>query len=209
MKRANATDLVPAVISLLARAPKLGKVKSRLARHIGQAQALRVHIELLQHNLTVAIGTGLPVELVVAGDPQHPWVRRVVAQLGLPLLVQGEGDIGERMLATAQRVAKRNQSSLIIGSDCGVMSTAYLQEAADRLAAGAPIVFGPAEDGGYVVVGQREALPVAFAGISWGSELVMQQTRDALRGAGIEWEELATLWDVDTVVDLRRLRQST
>ena len=72
MKRANATDLVPAVISLLARAPKLGKVKSRLARHIGQAQALRVHIELLQHNLTVAIGTGLPVELVVAGDPQHP-----------------------------------------------------------------------------------------------------------------------------------------
>ena len=209
MKRSNLANPPPTVISLLARAPELGTVKSRLARHIGQAQALRTHIELLQHNLTVAIGTGLPVELVVAGNPQHPWLQRAVAQLELPVLVQSEGDIGERMFATARRVTERDQSSLIIGSDCGVMSVAYLQAAADTLAAGAPIVFGPAEDGGYVLVGQRRALPAAFAGVSWGSEQVMQQTRAALLGAGIEWKELATLWDVDTVADLRRLRQST
>ena len=196
------------VISLLARAPQFGTVKSRLARHVGPAQALRTHIALLTHNLLVAHSTGLPVELVVAGDTEHPWLVSLSERVRVPLLTQSDGDIGQRMLACAARVTATGRASLIIGSDCAAMSGDYLQRAASRLQDSVPMVFGPAEDGGYVLVGQNRAVPQAFADISWGTQHVMQQTRAALRQAAIEFDELETLWDVDTVADERRLRCS-
>jgi len=197
------------VLSILARAPEFGCVKSRLARHIGAPQALRVHIELLRHNLKVAREADCDVELVAAGNLQHPLLVRLAAEHNIPLLGQSDGDIGARMLATAQRQQNEGRMSLIIGSDCAVMSTDYLNMAADRLRQGARIVFGPAEDGGYVLVGQNGAVPAAFERVSWGSEYVMQQTRKSLGAAGIQWEELETLWDIDTVADLRRWRKTS
>lgn len=195
------------VLSVLARAPEFGCVKSRLARHIGAPQALRIHIELLRHNLRVARDAECDVELVAAGNLSHPLLQRLADEHDIPLLGQSDGDIGARMLAAARRQASIGRKSLIVGSDCAVMNKDYLNEAANRLRQGARILFGPAEDGGYVLVGQSRVVPAAFERVTWGSEHVMQQTREALTAAGIEWEELATLWDIDTVADLRRWRK--
>jgi glycosyltransferase A (GT-A) superfamily protein (DUF2064 family) len=64
-------------------------------------------------------------------------------------------------------------------------------------------VFGPAEDGGYVLVGAARAVD-AFSGIAWGTESVMSETRARLRAIPVSWHELPTLWDVDTPEDLAR-----
>ena len=65
---------------------------------------------------------------------------------------------------------------------------------------------GPAEDGGYVLVGLRHDTPALFEGIAWGGPLVMAQTRAQLARLGMPAIELATLWDLDRPEDLARLR---
>jgi uncharacterized protein len=69
------------------------------------------------------------------------------------------------------------------------------------------VVLGPAEDGGYFLIGARERCPDAFAGIEWSTARVLEQTRAHLRRAGLRWHELAPIWDVDEPKDLARLQQ--
>ena len=112
----------------------------------------------------------------------------------------------------------QNERVLLIGTDCLAWSGAALQAAAGALAAGAQMVFTPAEDGGYVLVGARRcgALeappPQAFREISWGSAQVLAQTRARLAALGWqpgrEWRELSSLWDIDTPQDYLRAQQA-
>jgi glycosyltransferase A (GT-A) superfamily protein (DUF2064 family) len=64
----------------------------------------------------------------------------------------------------------------------------------------------PAEDGGYVLIGMRKPLPPLFAGMSWSTSEVMDETRRRLRYHRLTWQEPMTLWDVDVPEDLPRLR---
>ncbi|RLA31853.1 MAG: glycosyltransferase, partial [Gammaproteobacteria bacterium] len=66
-------------------------------------------------------------------------------------------------------------------------------------------VLGPAEDGGYVLIGVRRLSPVLFEGVDWGSDRVLRQTRARLTALGWRWHELRMLWDVDRPEDLMRL----
>jgi glycosyltransferase A (GT-A) superfamily protein (DUF2064 family) len=97
--------------------------------------------------------------------------------------------------------------ALLIGSDCAVHSVASLNAARAALQT-VDMVFTPAEDGGYVLVGARRAHAAAFAAIfaqiEWGTEHVMQQTRERLRAAAVSWHALPTLWDIDTGEDVER-----
>jgi len=69
-------------------------------------------------------------------------------------------------------------------------------------------VFGPAEDGGYVLIGlARRPTAELFEDIAWGTATVMQETRARLARGDWRWRELALLWDVDRPEDLPRLRQ--
>ena len=97
---------------------------------------------------------------------------------------------------------------LLIGTDCPVLTPGYLQAAADALRHGADVVFGPVEDGGYMLVGLREPAAAAklglFAGIDWSTERVLAQSRERLRTAHARWHELSLLWDVDEPADWLR-----
>jgi glycosyltransferase A (GT-A) superfamily protein (DUF2064 family) len=94
--------------------------------------------------------------------------------------------------------------ALVIGTDCPVLTSAHLCVAAKSLRATDAVVL-PADDGGYVLIGMREPIAGAFAGVDWGTERVMGQTRERLAALGRRWEEPVTLWDVDRPADLERL----
>jgi glycosyltransferase A (GT-A) superfamily protein (DUF2064 family) len=68
-----------------------------------------------------------------------------------------------------------------------------------------PAVFGPAADGGYVLVGLRTPVAALFSGIEWSTARVMAQTRERLMTLGISAAELPTLHDIDEPDDLRHL----
>ena len=197
-------DLQPRLI-MLTRVPRLGQVKTRLARHIGAPAALRAHVDLLRHNAGIAAASGLTFELHAQGELTDAWFAALVRRSAATVWPQSGGDIGERMLAAA---AVSERPSLVIGSDCGGLSVDYLQQAVAKLQQ-ADVVLGPAEDGGYVLIGQNGCWPALFENVDWGSARVSEQTRRRVRGAGLRLAELPLQWDVDGVADFRRWRRST
>ena len=97
--------------------------------------------------------------------------------------------------------------TLVMGTDCPALTSAHLRQAAACLAAGDDAILVPAEDGGYVLIGLRQAHAGVFTDIDWGSGKVLQQTRRKLARLGWHWREPVRLWDVDRPEDLPRLRQ--
>lgn len=94
----------------------------------------------------------------------------------------------------------------MIGSDCAELGERHLIRAADALREGLAATLVPAEDGGYVLIGLRKAMPEVFARIDRCSERVLAQTRERLHRLHVAWHEGATLCDVDRPQDVERLR---
>lgn len=190
-----------AVIQIFARAPVPGEAKTRLIPALGADGAAALQARLLQRTLAMATRSALaPVQLWCSPDCDHAAFRDWP---GVSRHVQQGADLGERMqhaliagLETARRV-------ILIGTDCPGLDAGYLRQAIERLAEH-DVVLGPAEDGGYVLVGWRRPVDL-FAAIDWGSERVLEQTRTRLRAAGVSWHELPVLWDVDRPADVARL----
>lgn len=189
-------------VGIFARAPEPGKTKTRLIPAVGPEGAARVHVQLVQRAVQAALAAGLgPVVLWTQGDAGHPAFR------ALPTAVQRrpqpEGDLGARMHHALGRMLRLAPRALLIGSDCAVMDAALLRRAAQRLA-DAPMVYTPAEDGGYVLVGTRLDLALPFQDMPWGTDEVMDRTRACLQAAGVPWAETDPSWDIDRPEDLAR-----
>lgn len=194
-------------IVVMARAPQPGRVKTRLIPELGAEGACDLHARLLQATLAVCLASGRPVFCFTtaaldagAFDP-----ARRVHWAG-----QSGGDLGQRMQAALARLHARFARLLLVGSDCPVLDTSYLDDGFAQLARH-DFVLGPAEDGGYVLIGS--SLPSAWlgadrlAGTRFGGPHACQDTRAALTDCGT-LAELATLWDIDDGADLLRARES-
>lgn len=200
-----------AVTAIFAKTPRRGAVKTRLQPLLGEDGALSLHKSLIQfvfRNLEAA--ALCPVEFWVAvgdgsleGDSLHEDVFTSICNIK-DIYRQVEGDLGARMADCARRVLQRADSVVLVGADCPAVDGAYLQQALQHLQSGADIVFGPAEDGGYVLLGLRQVPDCLFVDMPWGSEQLMQITRERMRAAGLDWVELAPRWDVDRPEDLPR-----
>ncbi|EXI68295.1 MAG TPA: TIGR04282 family arsenosugar biosynthesis glycosyltransferase [Candidatus Accumulibacter phosphatis] len=192
-------------IAVFSRAPLPGTTKTRLIPALGAAAAARLQRRLTLRTLAVAQQAAIgSVRVWAAPDERQRFFRALHRRCGVDLRPQPAGDLGERMAAA---FADASGPLLLIGCDCPVLQPVHLVAAAAALRddAGNDAVFIPAEDGGYVLVGLRRPQPSLFAGIDWGSERVMAQTRHRLAGAGLSWLELPPLWDVDRPGDLMRL----
>ncbi len=185
-------------VFVFARAPRLGAVKRRLAREIGARAALYFHRATLLALLRV-LAAERRVRTILAQTPDRPRFR-------LPLQVarvgQGGGDLGARMQRAAARVP--HGRVVIIGCDIPDARAADVV-AAFRALGRADAVFGPAEDGGYWLVGlspRRPARP--FAAVRWSTAHALADTLANFCGRRVTF--LRTLRDVDTAQDLHGLR---
>ena len=194
-------------VAVFAKAPRPGAVKTRLAPLLGDEGAARLHERLVHHALETANAAAVgPVELWAAPDTGDAFFAACARRHGVTLRDQGPGDLGERM-ARAIGSAVAQGGMVVIGSDCPALHADDLRDAAGALATH-DVVLGPAEDGGYVLVGAARAVPPIFEGIEWGAATVLARTRERLSSAGVAWHELRTLWDVDRPEDYARLQQA-
>lgn len=194
-------------VAILARAPIPGQAKTRLIPALGADGAARLQRWMLQRTVAMALVADVgPVSLWCAGDPAHQDFAVCRAFGQVTLRRQPESDLGERMLKAVECVPSP-AGTLVIGTDCPALSAAHLRKAAKALDDNDAVVI-PAEDGGYVLIGMKERAPEVFAGIAWGSERVMSQTRQRLAAKEWRWSEPALLWDVDLPQDLERLYAS-
>ena len=200
-RNANAPALL-----IFAREPVAGQVKSRLAATIGAEAAANAYRELIDATLAYAVAARTQgiiawVELWCTPDPASPFFRELAARNGITLRCQCEGDLGERMSGAIGDALARASAALLIGTDCPALGVAGLASAAAALADG-DVVLGPAEDGGFVLVGAR--VPVSFNGVRWSSLHTMHDTRAAFVRTGVRWSELPVSWDVDEPADVAR-----
>jgi rSAM/selenodomain-associated transferase 1 len=193
---------LPISIAILSRAPVPGQTKTRLIPGAGRpAGAAELHRRLLHATVRTALANRYwPGD--ACGARQTPATQNSppAQQLGplTPTLSKSEGDLGQRMLVTI------TSPTLIIGTDCPLLSAEILEQAATALRDHDAVLI-PAEDGGYVLIGLRQPNPKVFADIAWGSASVLASTRQRLQQVGYAWAELPTLWDVDEAADLARL----
>jgi hypothetical protein len=193
-------------VLVFAKAPVPGAVKTRLIPRLGAEGATRLHKALVQRTLKVALDAGIgAVELCCAPHAAHPFFADRAREFAIDLTVQSAGDLGDRMGHALQQALRTVPAALLIGTDCPALATEHLRAAAAALEAGSDMVFVPAEDGGYTLVGARRIDVRVFDEIAWGSARVMDQTRRNLKKMGWAWTELPTLWDLDRPEDLDRL----
>ena len=190
---------------MFAKSPEPGRVKTRLAAEIGEFAALEVYQQLLDTTLDRVVTSQLsPVELWLDTECVNDWLQNRVNRYGLTIQTQPDGDLGKRMALAIDRTLSRADFCLLVGADCPLIDADYLYNACEILQSDSELVLGPAEDGGYVLVGMNKNLPALFTSIDWGSAAVMQQTRQIIKAQQWCHRELPVLWDVDRVADWRR-----
>jgi rSAM/selenodomain-associated transferase 1 len=199
-RRASGASAVAIVI--LAKHPVPGRVKTRLAATIGAERACALYVGFvrdLAHRLQSwsgpvwwAITPGSSPFARLAGT------RRCFAQRGR--------DLGARIDHALRAVHRRTGGPVIaLGADVPHVARRELRRAARALAGGIDVVLGPAEDGGYYLIGVRVPHAGLFADIAWGTGTVAAATRRRCRGLRLSVVELARDFDVDDVEDVARL----
>ncbi|MDY7575815.1 TIGR04282 family arsenosugar biosynthesis glycosyltransferase [Actimicrobium sp. CCI2.3] len=203
-------------IAVFAKAPVAGLTKTRLIPLLGPNGAADAHRQMTELALRSALHAAPgQVSLWSAGAPDHPVLIDCCQRFGIAAYPQAEGDLGQRMAVCFSRLLLDHQRVLLIGSDCPVLASTDLQLAARALEQGARLVFTPAEDGGYVLVGATRDGAAGFTAIFdamiWSTDRVMTQTRSRLRALGWQhgpdWAEMPERWDVDEPADYLRAVQ--
>jgi len=194
------------VLVVMARYPEPGRVKSRLAAEIGPEAAARLYAAFLE-DLARRLGSAQPWGFVWAYDPPDaPFPDRIAR--GLAAFPQPDGDLGRRMAGSMERALRDGAASVVlIGSDVPHLPPRRIAGAFDRLAAGADVVLGPAEDGGYYLIGSRRPVPL-FDDVSWGTSKVLAETLERARRGRIEVALLESDFDVDSQADVERLARA-
>ena len=194
----------PAHLLIFAREPVLGRAKTRLAAGIGPEAALAVYRELLALTAAAVAQAQVPATVWLAEAPAPPASPTLARPEwpGLPWRVQSAGSLGARMAgAFAEAFAAGAGRVAIIGTDCPGLSADLLRQALAHLTTH-DLVLGPADDGGYYLLGMNKLAPELFDNKSWSTASVLPDTLADAARLGLRVARLPTLPDVDSVEDL-------
>lgn len=191
-----------ALIIQFAKTPIPGQVKTRMLGSMNAAEACELHCELMLWTCRTLTRANLAdVELWVSGGCEHSTIR-ACQKLGVAAVHSQTGsDLGERMFHAISDGLLRYRKLVLVGSDCPAIDERYLADALKALD-DESLVLGPANDGGYVLIGATHIEASLFQGVSWGSGAVLDETRERLAASGHGWCELNTLPDIDRPGDL-------
>lgn len=202
------------LILIFSKSPELGKVKTRLVPALGEQGALELYKRMLAAVLELCQRIPYETELWVQGDVHNEFILEV--QQGFPLNPQFKvrkqqgSDLGLSLSHAFGEAFKSHQQVVVIGGDCISLDKDYLNKAFQVLSKH-DLVIGPAEDGGYVLLGLRSSetvlaiYPRLFQGIEWGRSGVCEQTLIIADDLSLSYVILETRWDIDNKEDLERI----
>jgi len=180
-----------------------GKVKTRLSGKLGKTGAASLHQKMTQHVLDIArelANDDIAVEVHFAGGGKALMER--VFSSDFPFVKQKGADLGERMLHSfSQACCSGSTRVVLIGTDCPGITRGTVLTAFDLLETN-DCVFGPAYDGGYYLIGLKQAIPALFENIPWSDETTLQKTRERALRHKLSHALTEKLHDVDRPEDL-------
>lgn len=182
---------------LFIKNPVPGKVKTRLAATVGPDRALELYLRMLAHTRSTALRTAASRLVFYSDfvDEQDDWRRPDFEKM-----LQRGTDLGLRMHHAIADALQRHSRSVLVGGDIPGLRADIIEAAFDALE-DADVVIGPAEDGGYYLIGMRAPHPEIFENIHWSTPQVLAQTLERCHMAGCSVRLVDTLSDVDTEAD--------
>jgi uncharacterized protein len=189
-------------LAVMAKAPRPGMVKTRLAPPLTLDQAAAINICFLRdttENIAVVTASGRAAGIISYAPIGDEALFDNLLPTEFALIPQrGEG-FGDRLLATAEDLFACGYGSVcLINSDSPTVPAVAFEQAVAKLASpGDRIVLGPSHDGGYYLIGLKRAHSEPFANITWSTSTVFAETIAAANAANIEVVVLPLWYDVD------------
>ena len=199
------SDVTP-IVAIVAKAPQVGEVKTRLCPPLSPAEAAALSAAFLEDTVDLVRGCrGARGAFVFTPADREPYFAGLAPEF-LRVAQQGP-DLGARLQhAFAALFATGATAVIALGADAPTLPIASIAEALRRLAdEHVDAVLGPSDDGGYYLIGLRRPQPPLFDGIAWSTPAVRDQTMAAASAAGLTVSLLPAWFDVDTAADLERL----
>lgn len=187
------------LLLIFAKNPDLGKVKTRLAKSIGEQKALKIYQILLKHTLEIASSVNAEKKVLFSHRlEKHP----IIEKHKFEQAIQIGKDLGERM-SNAVKIGfeKGYQKIVIIGADLFDLQTTDIEKAFENLESYETCI-GPAEDGGYYLLGLSFWEKSLFENKDWGTDQVLVQTLKDLSSKSVLLLDEKN--DIDTVDDLKK-----
>jgi rSAM/selenodomain-associated transferase 1 len=192
----------PRVLGIFAKQPVPGAAKTRLAERTSPDWAARVARAFLDDTLARCGGIQARRVLAFAPTEARPFFETCAAGR-FAVEPQSSGDLGARLQSFFERQSRSGATrTVVVGTDSPTVPVDYIEQAFAQLA-DHEVVLGPADDGGYYLVGCAARVPPIFAGIDWGTDRVLAQT--VARLDGWRYTLLPSWYDVDTLDDWYRL----
>jgi rSAM/selenodomain-associated transferase 1 len=190
------------LLMIFAKNPEMGKVKTRLAKTIGQEKALMIYVKLLEHTHAIADKVFADKAIFYSEKVQE---FDLLDYYKFPKFLQKGDDLGDRMdRAFGQAFGQHYEKVVIIGSDCYELTSEIIEDALLALD-NHNVVIGPAHDGGYYLLGMDRHYSHLFKNKAWSTEDVLLDTLLDLKKLKLSYALLPTLNDVDEEKDLGEL----
>ena len=192
-------------LGLFAKFWQSGRVKTRLAKSIGDDRACRLYRAFLFHLLDEFRGDPECKKTIVFAPSDREQEFRSAAGHDWSLEPQIDGSLGDRLARFFQSHLNSNQKLIVIGADCPLLSSEEVKVAFEKLDE-FPVVVGPSHDGGYYLIGMRARFVDLFGGISWSTDQVLRQTIQKLDSCHVGFCQLPEREDIDDIEGLKRLQ---
>lgn len=188
-------------LTLFAKIPDINTVKTRLAGYMSDDERLKLYISLLNNTIVKLID--LPgVDTYICYSPQNG--DSYFSKYGLKMFPQSGGDLGIRMYHAFEYIfSKGYQKAVLIGVDIPEISEDIVTNAFCLLS-NEDIVFGPALDGGYYLIGMKKPIRIVFQDIEWSTDKTLRQSIAIAESHGYTVACTNTLSDLDTPEDVKR-----
>lgn len=186
------------LLLIFVKNPVIGKVKTRIAKHLGNKKALEIYNFLLDHSVQITTPVDVVKQVYYSEEIWYNdiWDNRIYSKRS-----QEGSDLGERMGNAIKNGFNEGFTNIIlIGSDIFDLNQHIIENAFLELK-NHDYVLGPAEDGGYYLIGMKSLNSEVFKNKNWGTSSVLQETLDDLKEKDLKI--LETLNDVDVFDDIK------
>jgi len=186
--------------------PEKGKVKTRLAKDIGNEKALLIYKKLVIKILNQIDSNNYDISIYYFPENKKNEVKKWINLPDIKYLPQSGDDLGVKMLnAFKDSISLKYTKTVIIGTDCLEITNSLLSQSFDLLD-NSDLVLGPATDGGYYLIGLKAVVETIFQDIHWSTEKVLKQTINKAKEIKLSYKLLDFNNDIDTLEDLNNYK---
>lgn len=191
---------------LFLKYPEKGKVKTRLAKDIGNEKALLIYKKLVSKILNQIDSNNYNISIYYFPENKKNEVKKWINLPNIKYLPQSGDDLGARMLnAFKDSISLKYIKTVIIGTDCLEINDNIISKSF-YLLDDSNLVLGPATDGGYYLIGLKAVVETIFQDIHWSTEKVLKQTINKAKEIKLSYKFLDFLSDIDTLEDLNNYK---